>query len=296
MNGPVIKTKWYVPLLYLLPALIIILIFQIFPIFYAFKLSFFKWDMITTKTFVGLRNYINLLQEPDFWKSVLVTFYYVGVSIPIGLSLSLFVAILINNKIKGVGFFRTSFFLPYVTSTAAIALVWLWIYNSKDYGLLNYILGLFGVSPVKWLESPTFAMPAIILMLIWKNLGFNIIIFLTRLQSIDKSYYEAARMDGASPLQQFRYITWPLLKPTTLFLLTMSTIFAFRIFPSIYVMTPDGGPNGSTTTIVFYLYKNAYEQFRMGYASSVAYVLFFIILLVTLIQRKLLKLDSSTEY
>ncbi len=296
MNGPVIKTKWYVPLLYLSPALIIILIFQIFPIFYAFNLSFFKWDMITTKTFVGLRNYINLLQEPDFWKSVLVTFYYVGVSIPIGLSLSLFVAILINNKIKGVGFFRTSFFLPYVTSTAAIALVWLWIYNSKDYGLLNYILGLFGVSPVKWLESPTFAMPAIILMLIWKNLGFNIIIFLTRLQSIDKSYYEAARMDGASPLQQFRYITWPLLKPTTLFLLTMSTIFAFRIFPSIYVMTPDGGPNGSTTTIVFYLYKNAYEQFRMGYASSVAYVLFFIILLVTLIQRKLLKLDSSTEY
>ncbi len=296
MRENYIKTKWYIPFLYLSPALIIILLFQIFPIFYAFQLSFFKWDMITAKVFVGLKNYINLLQEPDFWKSVLVTFYYVGVSIPVGLSLSLFLAILINSKIKGVGFFRTSFFLPYVTSTAAIALVWLWIYNSKDYGLLNYILGLFGINPVKWLESPTWAMPAIILMLIWKNLGFNIIIFLTRLQSIDRSYYEAAKIDGASPRQQFLYITWPLLKPTTLFLLTMSTIFAFRIFPSIYVMTPNGGPNGSTTTIVFYLYKNAYEQFRMGYAASVAYVLFFIILLVTLVQRKLLKLDSSTEY
>ncbi len=296
MKENYIKTKLYIPFLYLSPALLIILLFQIFPIFYAFQLSFFKWDMITAKVFVGLKNYINLLQEPDFWKSVLITFYYVGVSIPIGLGLSLFMAILINSKIKGIGFFRTSFFLPYVTSTAAIALVWLWIYNSKDYGLLNYILGLFGIDSLKWLESPVWAMPAIILMLIWKNLGFNIIIFLTRLQSIDKSYYEAAKMDGASPRQQFLYITWPLLKPTTLFLLTMSTIFAFRIFPSIYVMTPNGGPNGSTTTIVFYLYKNAYEQFRMGYAASVAYVLFFIILLVTLIQRKLLKLDSSTEY
>ena len=139
-------------------------------------------------------------------------------------------------------------------------------------------------------------MPAVILMLIWKNLGFNVIIFLTRLQSIDTTYYEAASIDGATKFQQFWYITWPLLKPTTLFLLTMSTIFAFRIFPSIYVLTPQGGPNGSTTTAVFYLYKNAYEQFRMGYAASIAYVVFFIILIITLIQRKLLKPAAGVEY
>lgn len=283
------------PFLYLAPALILILIFQIIPIFYAFYLSFFNWDMITPKIFVGLKNYANLLLEPDFWKSVLITFYYVIVAIPVGLGLALLIAVMLNNKIKGTSFFRTSFFLPYIVSVTAISLVWLWIYNSNEYGLLNYILGIFGVKPIKWLEDSKWAMPAIIIMLIWKNLGFNIIIFLTRLQNIDQSYYEAAEIDGASKFQQFIYITLPLLKPTTIFLITVSTIFAFRIFPSVYVLTPEGGPNGSTTTIVFYLYKNAYEQFRIGYAASIAYVLFFIILFVTLIQRKILKAGETVE-
>lgn len=296
MDSSLLRTKKLTPFYYLIPAFSIIMVFQIFPIFYALQLSFFRWDMLTNKVFIGFSNYINLLKEKEFWKSVLVTLYYVGVSIPLGLGLALFIAVLLNNKIKALGVYRTAFFLPYITSTAAVALVWLWIYNSKEYGLLNYLLGLVGISPIKWLEDPNWAMPAIILMLIWKNLGFNVIIFLTRLQSIDKSYYEAGSIDGANAFQKFMYITWPLLKPTTLFLLTMSTIFAFRIFPSIYVMTPNGGPNGTTTTIVFYLYKNAYEQFRMGYAASIAYVLFFIILLVTFIQRKIFKLDSSIEY
>ncbi len=289
MNGHVIKTRSYEPWLYLLPALIIIIIFQIFPVFYALHISFYKWDMITEKVFVGLKNYRNALTEPDFWKAIGVTFYYVGVSVPVGLALALFIAILINQKIKGLSFYRTAYFIPYITSTVSISLVWLWIYNSKPYGLLNYILGWFGVEPIRWLEDPKWAMPAVIIMLIWKNLGFNIIIFLTRLQTIDTTYYEAAEVDGANGWQKFVYITWPLLKPTTLFLTTISFIFAFRIFPSIYVLTPNGGPNNSTTTAVFYLYKNAYEQFRMGYAAAIAYIIFFIILLVTLIQRKLLK-------
>lgn len=296
MNSNYLRTKPLTPFLYLLPALAVIIIFQIIPIFYAFYLSLFKWDMITPKIFMGLKNYYNLFLEPDFWKSIGITFYYVGVSIPVGLSLSLYIALLLNSKIKGVSAYRTSFFLPYITSTAAVALVWLWIYNSKPYGLLNYILGLSNIEPIKWLENPRWAMPSVILMLIWKNLGFNVIIFLTRLQSIDTTYYEAASIDGATRFQQFWHITWPLLKPTTLFLLTMSTIFAFRIFPSIYVLTPQGGPNGSTTTAVFYLYKNAYEQFRMGYAASIAYVVFFIILIITLIQRKLLKPAAGVEY
>ena len=283
------------PYLYLFPALILIIVFQIIPIFYAFYLSFFNWDMITPKIFVGLKNYYNLLLEPDFWKSVWVTFYYVIIAVPVGIGLAIVIAVFLNSKIKMVGFFRTSFFIPYVVSITAIALVWLWIYNSNDYGLLNYILGFFGVKPIKWLEDPKWAMPAVIFMLIWKNLGFNVIIFLTRLQSIDNTYYEAAEIDGASKFQQFLYVTLPLLKPTTMFLVTVSTIYAFRIFPSIYVLTPEGGPNGSTTTVVFYLYKMAYEEFRLGYAAAVAYVLFFIILFVTVVQRKLLKSAESIE-
>ncbi|MBN1897329.1 MAG: sugar ABC transporter permease [Spirochaetes bacterium] len=291
-----LRTRSYTPFLYLLPALSVIIVFQIIPIFYALYLSFFNWDMITPKVFIGLRNYSNLLLEPEFWKAIGITFYYVGVSIPLGLSLSLFIAVLLDSKIRALPVFRTAYFLPYITSTVAVSLVWLWIYNSKSYGLLNYMLGLFGIQPIKWLSDPTWAMPAVILMLIWKNLGFNVVIFLTRLQSIDPSYYEAASIDGASPAQQFRFITWPLLQPTLLFLLTMSTIFAFRIFPSIYVLTPTGGPNGSTTTAVFYLFKNAYEQFRMGYAASIAYMVFFMILIITFLQRRLLSPAKDIEY
>lgn len=296
MGSSLLKTKNYTPFLYLLPALTIITIFQIYPILYAFRLSFLDWDMIGNKTFIGLKNYINLLQEKDFWKSVGITLYYVVLSLPISLSISLFIAVQLNKKLIGTGFFRTAFFLPYITSIAAVSLVWLWIYNSNDYGLLNYMFKLFGLTPVKWLEDPVWAMPAVIFMLVWHNLGFNIIIFLTRIQSIDQSYYEAADIDGANNIQKFLFITWPLLKPTILFIVTISTIYAFKIFPSIYVMTPNGGPNGNTTTIVFYLYKNAYEQFRMGYAAAIAYVLFFIILIVTFIQRRLFKTDTSIEY
>jgi multiple sugar transport system permease protein len=294
--GSLLTTKKFTPFLYLLPALTILTVFQFYPILYAFRLSFFDWDMIGPKTFVGLKNYANLLMEPDFWKSIGVTFYYVLLSLPVSLTLSLFIAVQLNKRLFGTGFFRTAFFLPYVTSIAAISLVWLWIYNSNDYGLLNYVLKSLGLSTIKWLEDPFWAMPSIILMLVWHNLGFNVIIFLTRLQSIDPSYYEAADIDGANNIQKFKYITWPLLKPTVLFLVTISTIYAFKIFPSVYVMTPNGGPNGNTTTIVFYLFKNAYEQFRMGYASAIAYVLLFIILIVTLIQRRLFRTDTSIEY
>ena len=275
--------------LFLVPAFLIIFIFQIFPMFYALKLSFFRWDMITPKHFVGFKNYLNLFSEKEFWQSLGNTFYYVIVSIPFGLGLSLFFAILLQKGIRMLSFYRTSFFLPYITSMAAIAIVWLWIFNPNKYGLLNYALNFFHIEPQKWLQSPILAMPAVIVVLIWKNLGFNIIIFLTRLENINSSFYESAEIDGANKWQQFWKITFPLLTPTTAFLLTMSTIFAFQVFASIYVLTPSGGPKNATTTIIFYLYKNAYQQFRMGYASAIAYVTFFIILIISLIQKKLLK-------
>jgi len=279
--------------LWLLPSFIIIFTFQILPMFYAFWLSLFRWDLVTAKHFIGLKNYAILFTEPDFWKSLGVTFYYVVVSVPVTLSLSLFFALLLQKGLKGLGIYRTIFFLPYVTSITAVSIVWLWIYNPDNYGLLNWFLSLFKISPQKWLQSPILAMPAVILFLLWKNLGFNILIFLTRLQNINKSYYEAAMIDGASSFQLFRYITLPLLYPTTAFLVTVSVIYAFQIFPSIFVLTPTGGPKGSTTTVVFYLYKNAYEQFNMGYAASIAYILFLIILVVTLLQRRFLR--SSYE-
>ena len=273
--------------LWLLPAFGVILAFHLFPMFYAFWISLFKWDMITPKLFIGLRNFANLLTEAEFWKALGVTFYYVIVSVPLGLGVALGFAILLQKGLRFLGLYRTAFFLPYITSITAISIVWLWIYNPNAYGLLNWLLDLFHINPQKWLQSPVLAMPAVILFLIWKNLGFNIVIFLTRLQNISPSYYEAAEMDGATKWQQFKFITWPLLASTTVFLLTISVIYAFQIFPSIYVLTPTGGPNGATTTIIFYLYKNAYEQFNMGYASAVAYVTFFIILAATLLQRRL---------
>lgn len=283
------KDETATALLWMTPAALLILVFQILPMFYAFGLSLFQWDMVTPAEFIGLRNYAVLLTEPDFWKSVAVTFYYVLVSVPVGLSLALLFALLLQKGLRFLGLYRTAFFLPYVTSITAISIVWLWIYNPNPYGLLNWILGRFGIPPQKWLQSPALAMPAVILFLIWKNLGFNIVIFLTRLQNINKTYYEAAMIDGATPWQTFRHITLPLLAPTTAFLTTVSVIYAFQIFPSIYVLTPNGGPKNATTTAVFYLYKNAYEQFNMGYASAVAYAIFVIILLVTLLQRRLTK-------
>jgi multiple sugar transport system permease protein len=249
--------------------------------------------MIGKKTFIGLQNYLNLLGESEFWQSLGVTFYYVLVSIPFGLGLALAIALMLNKIVKGIGFFRTSFFIPYITSLVSVAIVWLWIYNPK-YGVLNQLLSLLGLSKQNWLEDPNLAMPAVILFLIWKNLGYNVIIYLTKLQSIDQSYYEAARIDGAGAWSQFRFITLPLLSPTTLFLLILSTIYAFQIFPSVYTLTPDGGPNNATTPVIFYLYQNAYEQFRMGYACSIAYVVFFIILLITLIQKKFIKTEIET--
>jgi multiple sugar transport system permease protein len=275
--------------LWLLPAFAVILLFQIVPMFYAFWLSLFQWDLVTPRHFIGLRNYAVLLTETDFWKSIGVTFYYVLVSVPFGLSLALAFALLLQKGLKFLGLYRTAFFLPYITSITAVSIVWLWIYNPNSYGLLNWFLGIFGIQPQKWLQSPVLAMPAVILFLVWKNLGFNIVIFLTRLQNINKNYYEAAMIDGASSWRIFRSITFPLLAPTTAFLFTVSVIYAFQIFPSIFVLTPTGGPKNATTTAVFYLYKNAYEQFNMGYASAIAYALFVVILIVTLLQRRLTK-------
>jgi multiple sugar transport system permease protein len=272
--------------LYLLPTLVILGTFSFWPVIKSMELSLFNWDMISpVKTFVGLRNYSDLLfKDEEFWKAINNTLYYVVGTVPVTIALSLGLALLLNAKIRLRSFFRVSYFLPYVTSVVAISMVWKWIFNA-DYGLLNYMLGWIGVSPQRWLIEPALAMPAVMIMTIWRHLGYSIIIFLAGLQSIDKTYYEAAKVDGASGWQMFRYITWPLLSPTTFFIIIISTIGAFKVFSEIFILFSSGsGPLRACYTIVFFIFDKAFRDWEMGYASAGAWLLFLLIFALTLVQ------------
>lgn len=441
------KNKYkYSAYLYLLPAGIVILVFHILPIFYTLALSFFRQSVPEPASFVGMYNYERLFSDPEFYQAIRNTGYFVIGSIPTGILMALLVAMLLNTKIKGLGFYRVLYFLPVVTAINAVALVWKWIYHPQNYGMLNHLKNLFYklfMAPVErlfltsggdhtillpiafvigvlailaatvwcvygvvsrvnlglmrftffligfgilgkatgyvypylldqglaafqkqhivlavflkvavtflalwilvkltnilgpkmlscifvllgltifvrlgywscagglgdtgswlntffrffeerqdYLNEVHLAMPAIIVMSVWKGLGHNIIIFLAGLQNVPGQLYEAAKIDGAGPWAQFRHITWPLISPTTFFVLIMSTIGSFQVFAQIYMMTPTGGPLNSTSTIVFYLYQKAFAHFEMGYSAAVALVLFAIIMTMTIIQRRFLE-------
>jgi len=273
--------------LFVAPLLLGLLIFTYGPVLAAFFLSFTKGDYISTPKWIGLGNYQALLQEDLFWTSMRNTFYYVIGVVPVGLLLSLLLALAMNQKLRGIVFFRSIFFLPTITSSVAISLMWLWIYN-PEFGALNFLLKQIGIKGPTWLSSSTWAMPAIIIMSIWRGLGYNMLIYLAGLQGIPDVYYEAAEIDGAGGWAKFRNITLPLLTPTTFMLLILSLIGAFQVFEYTYVMT-GGGPVYATLTIVLHIYNNAFRSFKMGYASALAYVLFAILLLLTLIQLRLQK-------
>lgn len=271
--------------LFVAPLICGLLLFTYGPVLAAFGLSFTKGDYISTPKWIGLENYANLLREDLFWKSLKNTLYYVVGVVPAGMVLSLLLALAMNQKLRGIVIFRTIFFLPSITSSVAISLMWLWIYN-PEFGVLNFLLKQFSVKGPAWLSSPTWAMPAIIIMAIWRGLGYNMLIYLAGLQGIPEVYYEAAEIDGAGKLAQFWYITVPLLSPTTFLLLILGLIGAFQVFEYTYVMT-GGGPVYATLTLVLHIYNNAFRNFQMGYASALAYVLFFILLGLTLIQFRL---------
>ncbi len=299
------------PLFYLLPALVIIISFRLLPILYSFFVSFFEWK-IKRGGFLCLGQYWALIHDPVFWKSLLNTVYFVIGTVPTSLLLSLFFAVLLNQRIRAMGAYRTTFFLPVITSMVAVSMVWKWIYHPR-LGLANFLLGLVGIKPLgwlneptgilklassgiglsipKWLGGPSLALVSIIIMSVWKGLGYNIVLFLAGLQNIPKQLYEAARIDGAGNFCSFRRITWPLLSPTTFFVLLMTTIVSFQVFTQIYLMTgpPVGGPQGTTKVIVYYLYERGFVTFDRGYASAIALVLFVIILSLTLLQRKLVE-------
>ena len=269
---------------YLMPVFLILLTFQVLPIFYSFSLSLYSWDLIGQPQWIGWDNFFRIWDDPMFWKSIWNTLYYSIIIVPLSITCSLSVAMLLNNPIAGLGIYRTIYFLPVITSINAVAIVWNFIYH-PDYGLLNKMLAIVGLPGQTWLQDPFWAMPCIILMSVWKGLGYNVIIFLAGLQNIPKHLYEAARIDGASRWQQFRHITWPLLSPTSYFIFTMSIIGSFQVFSQVYMMTPRGGPLKSTTVIVYYLFQKAFEKFEFGYALSMAFVLFVIIFSATMFNK-----------
>lgn len=270
--------------LFLSPNLIGFLAFIFLPVLASLGLSFVQWDLLSEIKWIGLGNYKELSSDPIFWKVMWNTVYYTLGTVPTGIIISLALAIALNQKLKGVKLFRAVYFLPVISSTVAVGMIWQWLYN-PEFGLVNYLLSLIGIPGPSWLTSTSWAMPAVILTSIWKGLGFNMLLFLAGLQGIPESYYEAAEIDGAGWWAKFRNVTLPLLSPTTFFVVVMSIINSFQVFDQIFVMT-QGGPARCTSVLVHYLYQNAFEYFKMGYASAIAYVLFFIVFVLTMIQLR----------
>jgi len=267
---------------FILPSIMGILLFWVFPIGFSFTLSFSKWEMFGKPVFIGFQNYQKVFHDELFWQSLLNTVYFTCGTVFIGIIFSLILAVALNKKIMGVKIYRGIYFLPVVTMTAAVAIVWLWIYN-PDYGLANYLLGKVGIEGPQWIYDTTWAMPSLIILSIWKDLGFNMVLYLAALQDIPKTLYEAAIIDGATRWGKFRYITLPLITPTIFFTLIMSTIGSLQVFQQSYLMT-QGGPGNSTLTMVYYMYRLGFEQFKMGRATSVAWISFAIMFILTIIQ------------
>jgi multiple sugar transport system permease protein len=278
--------------LFIAPGLLLFLVFVLGPVAYAFYLSFTDYDVFTRQNWVGLENYQLVLEDEIFWRAAGNTLYYAAVSIPVGMAVSLFLAVLLNQRIKGMTFFRTAYYLPVVSSMVAVSMIWVQLFD-PSYGVVNYALGLIGLSGPDWLGDPDLAMPAIIAMSVWKGLGWNMLIYLAGLQGIPGYLKEAAQIDGASRWQVFWNVTLPLLKPTTFFIFVTSCIGAFQVFDQVYVMT-QGGPANATTTIVHQIYNAAFKSLEMGYAASMSFILFGVILAVSL--ANLRSLRSEVEY
>ena len=272
--------------LFIAPGLIHFAIFTLFAVGFAFYISFHEWNIIKPdKPFVGLENHLDLIDDSRFHRAVKNTLTFM-VGVPLNLLSGLFVALLLNTKVRGQAIYRTLFYIPVVTPLVVSSIIWKWVYQG-DYGLLNYYLLKLGIIDQKivWLADPDLALPALIIMGIWGGTGATMVIYLAGLQSIPEEMYDAAKVDGANAFQRLLYITIPLLRPTTFFLFITSVIGTFQIFTEVYIMT-NGGPLNRTTTIGYYLYINAFRELEMGYATAMAFVLFAMIFVFTLIQWK----------
>lgn len=269
------------------PNFIGLVIFMVIPTFVSILISFTDWNLLNAADFIGIANFKELFSDPLFWKTLLNTVIYVFWKVPFNILISLILAVLINQRMYGRTFFRAILFLPIIASSVSVALLWQPLFDITN-GMLNKILNSVGLPSSTWIYNPKTSMMSVIIVALWKELGYYMVMFLAGLQSIPNSYYEAAAIDGANPVKKFLFITVPLISPTTFFVLIISVIGSFQIFDLTTVLTA-GGPANSTNTLVMYVYQAGFKFFRMGYASALSTILFIIILIFTIIQNQLAK-------
>lgn len=271
--------------LFVAPPIIGFLLFALVPVGYSTYAAFTDWDGLSQMNFIGLENFTTLLHDEYFHKAMYNTIFLM-LGIPIGIFVALLLAMALNRGIWGTNTFRVIYYIPVISSIAAIAILWQWAFNG-DYGLINQLLGYIGIDGPNWLANKDTVKPAIIIMSVWKGLGFTMLLYLAAIQSVPQTYYEAAKLDGANSFQLFRHITLPMVKPVTFFIVVTSIIGGAQVFTEINIMTPTGGPEYSSATVVFYIWQKAFGNFQLGYASAMALVLGIFIFIVTLIQFKL---------
>lgn len=277
---------------FVLPYIVFFLTFVAYPLIFSFVLLFNRWNIVTPMEWVGLKNFSRLLNDPLFVKALGNTMTFLLIHIPLQIVIALLLAVLLNSRIKFRGLFRAIYFLPVVVSGVAVTILWQQLY-SFDYGVLNSLLTSLGLSPIPWLVDPAWAMPSIAIMATWKNVGIYIVLFLAGLQNIPGELYEAASLDGATWMRKFYHITLPMLNPTVIVIVILSTIGGFSLFIEPYVLT-GGGPMQSTLSAMLYIYNQAFYFGHMGYAATLGVVFALIILLIVLVQRKLIEAESTT--
>ena len=279
------------------PALLVIAVFFVLPVLAALAMSLTDFDIYALADsanlrLVGLRNYVQLLQTPLFWKAFANTIYFVGVGAPVSIAVSFGAALLLHSRLtRWRGVFQTALFVPVVTTLVAVAVIWRYLFH-PHYGWINYVLGRVGIAGVDWLGDPRWAMPAIIVFAVWKNFGYNMVILLAGLQSIPEPLYEAARIDGASAWRQFRHVTLPILTPIVAVVSILTVAGYFQLFAEPYVLT-QGGPLQSTVSVLYFMYEEGFKWWNLGSASAVAFVLFLFILVMTVLQLRFTRWQSA---
>ena len=288
--------KHWTSYLFIAPSFFGVLVFIAFPVLFAALISFTEWDILRAPEFVGLGNYVELFTRDDlFWVSLKNSIVYVLLTVIAGMLASLGLALLMNQKLRGIGLFKIAMFIPVVTPAVAVAFIWGWIYNT-DIGLLNAAMVALGLPKVGWLTNPSWAMISLAILGVWKTAGYYAIIFLAALQDVPDVFYEAAAIDGATPWQKFRFITLPLITPAILFVAIIAVIGSFQVFDQVYLMTGNGGPGTSTYVYNLHLFNTAFRFFKMGSGAAMAYVLFGILFVVTYLQFRLGRKRTAESY
>ena len=282
-----LQKKTLLPYLLVSPYLVFVMVFVLFPVFFCLYLTFQKWNIIAPMKFIGTGNYYRLFHDRLFWKAIVNTLKFLLLHIPLQLVVSLFLAYLLNQKIKAASFFRASFFMPVIVSGVVVTILWQQLLGF-DFGLINRMFLSLGLGKVGWLVNPDIAIYSIAVMATWKNVGLYVILFLVGLQTVPPQYYEAAKMEGATRWQQFYHITLPMINPTIFMVVILSTIGGFNLFIEPYIMT-GGGPLNTTLSAVLYIYKQAFQYYNMGYSATLGFFYAIMIMSVVVLQKKFIE-------